>query len=120
MQEWLSLRLILSSYGWLASRIGEYSVPLASVLSAVFHPVSKDEGGNECGRLGVGGVVALRGSQFDEFLGDRWKDRIRIVERVVMAESSELYERLLKGESRDEILSIDEKGTDTNSHGEGN
>lgn len=120
VQEWLSLRLILSSYGWLASRIGEYSVPLASVLSAVFHPVSKDEGGNERGRLGIGGVVALRGSQFNEFLGDRWKSRIRIVERVVMAESRELYERLLRGESRDEILSIDEKEADTNSHGEGN
>ena len=121
VRDWISLRFVLSSYGWLASRIGEYGVPSTSVISAVFRPVPRDSGGNEHERLGLKGVVALRQSRFSEVLGDKWKSKMRFIERATMAESEYLYERLLRGESRDAIEGFDDLSMEASSNvGEGN
>jgi hypothetical protein len=119
VSEWMSIRFVLSSYGWLASRIGEYGVPSTSVISAVFRPVPIENGGNEHARLGVKGVVALRQSRFSEILGDKWKSKMRFIERATMAESQQLYDRLLKGESREAIEGFDDASTITDSRAGG-
>lgn len=99
--EWFSLRYILANYGWLASRVGEYSVPTTSLIFGVFWPVPEVRGGNEHERLGKNAMVALRGSSFHELLGERWKSSFEYIERVSMADSSEMYKRLLLGRSPD-------------------
>lgn len=97
--DWLSLRYVLANYGWLASRVGEYSVPSTSLIFGVFWPVPESDGGNEHGRLGKSAVVALRGSSFQGLLGERWGAAFEYIERVSMADSLETYKRLLRGES---------------------
>ena len=97
--DWFSLRYVLANYGWLASRVGEYSVPTSSLIFGVFWPVSETKGGNEHGRLGKKALVALRGSSFEELWGERWTSAFEYIERVSMADSSEKYKRLLLGEA---------------------
>ena len=104
--EWFSLRYVLANYGWLASRVGEYSVPTTSLIFGVFWPVPQSSGGNEHGRLGKSALVALRGSSFQELLGERWKTNFDYIERVSMADSPEAYKRLLLGEAPEDVEEI--------------
>jgi hypothetical protein len=68
LSDWLALKVVLSSYGWLASRVGDYSVPETSTIFAVFKPENQLEGVNSLGLLGKSGMVPVRGSR-------RWPEK---------------------------------------------
>lgn len=97
VSDWCALRVILSSYGWLASRVGDYSVPSTSIIFAVFKCQCPLEGCNALGFLGKPGMVPFRGSKFDERWGRNWTSRFNNVQKATMAETREDYEKLLQG-----------------------
>ncbi len=97
LQDWLALRTVLSAYGWVASRVGDYSVPHSSIIFAVFRTSVPLEGVNSLGLLGRPGMVPLRGSKLSEGWGSSWSSRFTYVERATMAETVEDYGKLLQG-----------------------
>ncbi len=97
LSDWLALKVILSSYGWLASRVGDYSVPETSTIFAVFKPENPLEGVNSLGLLGKPGMVPVRGSKLAPRWGRQWANRFVYVRKVTMAETVDDYEKLLKG-----------------------
>lgn len=97
LSDWLVLRYILSNFGWLASRVGDYSVPKTGVVFSVFQASLPLPGTNPLGRLGVPGMVALRGNKVREALGSSWRGYFTEADRVTIAETDKEYERLLQG-----------------------
>jgi hypothetical protein len=97
LRDWLALRTILAVYGWLASRVGDYSVPHTSVIFSVFRCTTELPGVNALGLLGRPGMVPLRGSKLAEEWGSDWMSRCTVVERATMAETLEDYGKLLQG-----------------------
>lgn len=97
LSDWLALKVVLSSYGWLASRVGDYSVPETSTIFAVFKPENQLEGTNSLGLLGKSGMVPVRGSKLAPRWGRQWANRFVYVRKVTMAETVEDYEKLLQG-----------------------
>ncbi len=97
LSDWLALKVILSSYGWLASRVGDYSVPETSTIFAVFKPEHQLDGVNSLGLLGKSGMVPVRGSKLVPRWGRQWANRFVYVRKVTMAETVEDYEKLLQG-----------------------
>jgi hypothetical protein len=97
MRDWLMLRHVLSSFGWLASRVGDYSVPETGAVFAVFQASPMLAGANEHGRLGMRGMVPLRGSKVRELLGAAWSAQCTHVDRVTIADREQDFEKLLQG-----------------------
>jgi hypothetical protein len=97
LRDWLALRTVLSAYGWVASRVGDYSVPHTSVIFAVFRSSIPLEGINSLGLLGRPGMVPLRGSKLADKWGAQWSARFTFVDKATMAESTEDYGKLLQG-----------------------
>jgi hypothetical protein len=105
-REWSSLRLVLNSFGWLARRVGDSTVPESSVVLAVLHLGVGAPGANALGLLGERGLVPIRASHVESMWGRSWRHRLPLVERVRMAEDLEDFEKLLKGiDEREEELS---------------
>jgi hypothetical protein len=102
MRDWLVLRHVLSSFSWLANRVGDYSVPEISAVFAVFQATPILSGSNSHGRLGLRGMVPIRGSKVRELLGFGWGAQCIDVDRVTIAEREQDFENLLQG--------IDERG----------
>ncbi len=97
MQDWLVVRHVLSNFGWLASRVGDYSVPDTGAVFAVFQATPALTGANSHGRLGLRGMVPLRGSKVREFLGAGWSVICTQVDRVTIADCEKDFEKLLQG-----------------------
>jgi hypothetical protein len=97
IKEWSSLRNILASFGWLARRVGDYTVPESSIIFSVFKTPANYPGANALNLIGKNGLVPLRGSKFREVLGSEWDRRFQNFQRATMAESREDFERVLKG-----------------------
>lgn len=97
VKDWSALRIVLSSYGWLARRVGDYTVPDSSLIFAVFQADSSLEGVNSLGFLGKQGMVPFRGSKLLERWGRNWANRFLFVNAATMAETTEDFEKLLKG-----------------------
>ncbi len=97
VKDWSALRVVLSSYGWLARRVGDYSVPESSLIFAVFKADDSLEGTNSLGLLGKPGMVPFRGSKLQERWGRNWANRFQCVNGATIAETTEDYEKLLKG-----------------------
>ncbi len=91
IKEWSSLRVILSSFAWLARRIGNSSVPESALVFVVLR-TQDGEGETVTGRPAM---VALRGSRLRERFGHSWQSCFRFADAVAMAETREDYERLL-------------------------
>ncbi len=108
LSDWLALKIVLSSYGWLASRVGDYSVPETSTIFAVFRPEHSLQGANSLGLLGRPGMVPVRGSKLTPRWGRQWTSRFVYVRKVTMAETQDDYEKLLQG-----IEDIDEPPEDS-------
>jgi hypothetical protein len=106
LRDWLALRTVLSAYGWVASRVGDYSVPHTSIIFAVFRSAVPLEGVNSLGLLGRPGMVPLRGSKLAERWGSQWSSRFTFVDKATMAESTEDYGKLLQG--IEEVKEIDD------------
>lgn len=96
IKEWSSLRIILSSFAWLARRIGNSSVPENALVFVVLR-TQDGEGENVTGRPAI---VALRGSRLRERFGQSWQSHFRFVDAVAMAETKEDYEKLLEMKER--------------------
>lgn len=112
VRDWSALRIVLTSYGWLARRVGDYSVADSSVIFAVFRadPAYSNsyKDVNALGLLGRPGMVPFRGSKLEERWGRNWAHRFLYVGGVTMAESTEDYEKLLAGiKERDELDALD-------------
>ncbi len=97
MRDWLVVRHVLSGFGWLASRVGDYSVPETGAVFAVFQATPALVGANSHGRLGLRGMVPLRGSKVRERLGAGWSAACTHVDRVTIADREQDFEKLLQG-----------------------
>jgi len=97
LKDWSALRIVLSSFGWLARRVGDYTVPESSVIFAVFKADAGLEGVNSLGLLGKMGMVPFRGSRLQDRWGKNWAQRFLCVASATMAETTDDYEKLLKG-----------------------
>lgn len=97
MRDWLVVRHVLSSFGWIASRVGDYSVPETAAVFAVFQATPVLAGANNHGRLGLRGLVPLRGSKVRERLGVGWDAHCTHVDRVTIAERESDFDKLLQG-----------------------
>lgn len=101
--EWSALRNILASFGWLARRVGDYTVPESSVIYSVFKTPAGYPGANALNLIGKTGLVPLRGSKFRETWGNDWDRRFQCFQRATMSESKEDFERVLKGIKEAEV-----------------
>jgi len=97
MNSWITLRYVLSSFGWIASRVGDYSVPDIGAVFAVFQGDQPLNGANQHGRMGRAGMVPLRAARVREILGSDWSLEFMSVGRVTIAESERDFEKLLRG-----------------------
>ncbi len=107
VRDWLALRTILSTYGWVASRVGDYSVPHISIIFAVFRSSIRLEGANSLGLVGKSGMVPLRGSKLIDEWGSSWSDGFTRVDRSTMAENIEDYQKLMQGIEDIKVLEDD-------------
>ena len=99
------MRVVLSSYGWLARRVGDYSVPDTSLIFSVFSGAQPATDRNAIGLIGKSAMIPLRGSRFKEGWGTAWGATFNPVNSVVMAETRSDFESLLQGiDRRDAML----------------
>ena len=101
---WSAVRIILNSYGWLSRRVGDYSVPEHSVIFAVLRTGSDAPGANEHGLIGKGAMVPLRGYKLEYKFGRAWQSRFPLSFTATMAESKDIFDKLMQGQSKDDIL----------------
>lgn len=104
LRDWAAFRVVLMSYGWLARRVGDYTVPESSVIFSVFKAEGAHDEANGLGLIGRRGMVPIRGSRLEDRWGKQWAQRFTLVASATMAESTEDFEKLLKG--------IDDRGED--------
>lgn len=98
VRDWSALRIIFNTSGWLGRRIGDHTVPDASVVFTVFESETPSREANEHGRIGRKGMVAFRGSRLEERWGSSWASRFTQMGVARMAETTEQFERLMRGE----------------------
>lgn len=103
LRDWSSLRNILASFGWLARRVGDYTVPESSIIFSVFKTPPNYPESNSLNLIGKTGLVPLRGSKFRDVWGNDWDRRFQSFQRATMAETREDFERALKG-IKEEVL----------------
>ncbi|MEZ4753079.1 MAG: hypothetical protein R3A13_02075 [Bdellovibrionota bacterium] len=104
---WSSVRMILSAHGWLSRRVGDYSVPEDSVIFAVLRTGREAPGANEHGLIGKPAMVPLRGYKLEYELGRAWQKRFPLSFTATMAESKDVFDKLMQGKTKEEILGID-------------
>jgi hypothetical protein len=104
LRAWSALRIVLTSYGWLARRVGDYTVPDSSVIFGVFKADGVSKEANDLGFIGRKGMVPLRGSRLEDRWGRNWASRFMLVAGATMSETVEDYEKLQRG--------IDDRGDD--------
>lgn len=97
LRDWVVLRYALSSFGWLASRVGDYTVPDTHTMFAVFGSKAPLAGANDLRLLGLPGMMAFRGGKMREVWGANWQTRYKTFERVTIAETQNDYQKLLRG-----------------------
>lgn len=97
LRDWSAMRIVLASYGWLARRVGDYTVPDSSVIFSVFKSKERLEGANSLGLLGKAGMVPLRGAKLEQRWGRSWSSRFKYADKATMSETTEDYEKLLQG-----------------------
>jgi hypothetical protein len=97
LKDWSALRNILVSFGWLARRVGDYTVPESSVIFSVFKAPAGYPGANALNLVGKTGLVPLRGTKFEETWGSDWDRRFQSFNRATMSENREQFEQALKG-----------------------
>ncbi len=95
VRAWSVIRVILNSQAWLARRVGDYSVPLSSLIFAVFEPLGGGFDLNAKGLMGRKAMVPLRTSKLSDRFGRGWQRHFIEVQRATMAETKEDFERRL-------------------------
>lgn len=102
LRDWSALRNILVSFGWLARRVGDYTVPESSVIFSVFKTPNGYPGANDLNLIGKSGLVPLRGSKFQDIWGGDWDRRFQSFQKATMSENREHFERALQGINEEE------------------
>lgn len=97
LRDWSAMRVILNSYGWLARRVGDYSVPDSSIIFAILKCEPDSPDANDLGLVGKSGMVPFRGTRLQERWGRSWASRFVSVRGATMAERPEDFDRLMKG-----------------------
>lgn len=103
IKAWSALRNVLVSFGWLARRVGDYTVPESSVIFSVFKTPTGYPGANALNLIGKTGLVPLRGAKFRDIWGGDWERRFQSFQRATMSESREHFERALAGIKDEEV-----------------
>ena len=98
VRDWSALRIIFNTSGWLGRRIGDHTVPDSSVVFTVFEAAQPSSEANEHGRIGRKGMVAFRGSRLEERWGTSWASRFTMMANARMAENTDQFDRLMRGE----------------------
>lgn len=97
VRDWSALRIVLTSYGWLARRVGDYTVPESSLIFAVFKSREPLPGANSFGLVGKSGYVPFRGAKLESRMGPSWNSRFAYADRATMAETKEDFDKLMAG-----------------------
>lgn len=97
IKAWSSLRTILATFGWLARRVGDYTVPSSYLIFAVVKPEEPVQGVSEAGLLGIPAMVPFRATRLNERWGKGWSGRFHFALRATMAETRERMQELLRG-----------------------
>ncbi|MCB0328490.1 MAG: hypothetical protein KDD70_02470 [Bdellovibrionales bacterium] len=98
---WSAFRMVLFQSGWLARRVGDYTVPEAAIIFAILSGCSSKAETNEFGFVGQRGVVAFRSSRIKVHLGADWHRDFYTAKSASMAETEEHFARQLRGISDD-------------------
>lgn len=78
---WQNLRSCLNSYSWIGKRVSDRYVSSSAVIDCLF--LLEDDT-----RLQEDGMVFLRTSKLNDFLGENWSDRIQKVKKVSITKDS--------------------------------
>jgi hypothetical protein len=97
LRDWSALRAMLNQYGWLARRVGDYSVPEHGIIFSVLRTDGTVAGSNDLGMVGRSGMVALRGTRVEQRWGKQWQGRFVQAISATMAETQEHFEKLMRG-----------------------
>ncbi len=97
LSNWAVLRVLLHNYGWLARRVGDYTVPISTLIFAILHGAGSQAEKNNLGLVGQAGMIALRGARLRERFGKEWHSHFSHATYANMAETKEQYEKLMLG-----------------------
>ncbi len=97
LQEWSYVRIVLYSYGWLARRVGDSTVPESYLVFSAVKVEAEVEGQNELGIRGSQSMVALRATKLIEQWGSQWQSRFVQGRNAAIASTREDFEKLLQG-----------------------
>lgn len=97
IHDWSALRIVLTSYAWLARRVGDYTVPESSVIFSVFKSRELLPGANSLGLVGKAGLVPFRGARLESRWGSSWSSRFIYADKTTMSETLEDFEKLMQG-----------------------
>jgi hypothetical protein len=97
VRAWSALRLVLNSFGWLARRVGDSTVPETSLVAGILSVGVGAPGANHLGLVGQRGLVPLRGSHLEAVWGRSWRDRFTLVDRIRTAETNEDFAKRMQG-----------------------
>ncbi len=103
LKDWSTLRVVLQMYGWLARRVGDYTVPPSSLILVAIRPEEVTKECNDLGLLSRRGIVPLRATRLAEHFGKQWHVQLERAQRARMAVTFEQLERLMRG-AQDESL----------------
>lgn len=112
--DWSALRIVLNQFGWLAHRVGDYTVPESSVIFAVLSDVRSNQPLNHLGLLGKPGMVPFRATRCIARWGADWVQLFTPAGAANMAETGEQFERLMNGvidEIEEEVLDNSNAGS---------
>jgi hypothetical protein len=97
VKDWSALRVVLQMFGWLARRVGDYTVPPSSLIFVALKLEQRTPECNELGLLGARGMVPLRATRLIDEFGKQWSLKFVRATRAKMAVTPEQLEKFLKG-----------------------
>lgn len=109
VRDWSSFRVVLQMFGWLARRVGDYTVPPSSVILVAVKPEERTAECNTLGLVARRGMVPLRVTRIADQLGKQWYFALERAMSARMAVSEEQLARFMSG-ARDEVPSEDGDG----------
>jgi len=100
---WGAIRVVLYTYGWLARRVGDYTVPESGIIYVVLDGTEESARQNNFGLLGLKGSIVLRAARLKEGWGKDWMYQFSQARSAKMAETVEQYDRLMQRISDDYV-----------------
>jgi len=100
---WGAIRVVLYTYGWLARRVGDYTVPESGIIYVVLDGTEDASRQNQYGLIGLKGSVVFRAARLKEGWGKDWMYQFNQAKSAKMAETSEQYDKLMQRISDDYV-----------------